>query len=192
MSDLRLRAGFESALFDAWKARDFDAWNSTRLIFSDYLEEQNDPLYPMARARCQMHPCMVRTNGGPRVWLWRLTFSLPQDYDPMRNLSRWARNRRMNGAPLLGFPRAVLRCMEAQYGFARFTVTFKPRSETRWVKRLRGVLRNAQTLVASAFDTALHPLGFARLFWPANYPKCWEPEREVAHEPGLFDILEAK
>jgi hypothetical protein len=174
------REGFEAALLDCWHRRNFGDWLFHRAIYADWLEERNDPLYPMARAPCVMSPCTVKTNGGPRVWLWRLYFALP---GLSAGASCWARNRRMNAGPLLGFPRATLRCMEVEGEQARFTLTFKERMVRKWVQQARGSFASAGEWRDAVFDINLHPAGFARLFWPARYPAEWDGPAV----PTLFD-----
>ena len=161
---MSLQAGFEQALNAAWQDRDFDQWQLHRAIYADWLEEQNHPLWRMARCPMRMYPCKVNTKGGPRVWMWRLWFDLPEQWDKPR--PRWWVNQRVNANQLLGFPPFTLRCKgwEEDTHSLRFSVVFKPRSGTRTRTLIRYQMRGSETIVV-ARDINVHPDGFAAAFW---------------------------
>lgn len=187
--DAATATALEAELHTAWESRDFAAWDAARGVYADYLEEINSPLYPMARAAIRYYPRTVKTKGGPRVWLWCLIWRLPDD-TTIR--SAWARNRRINAAPLFGLPRLTLRCtalpVENGQRLARFTVSFKPRRESQWKPNARQGLSGFHEAKV-AYDCAIHPLGFPRMFWPRGF----EPTGVLpgqGPQPGLFDKLE--
>lgn len=169
-----LQAAFEWEMNVAWQARNFSAWNDIRLIYADWLEENNHPLWRMARLLGTMRPCTVPTSGGPRIWMWRLFFNVPALVGKPR--PRWWANQRMNAQQILGLPPYTLRCKGFDWnetegnqeidGSVRFTVTFRPRKPTRYVSNIRYGLRGGEQRPV-ALDTDIHPDGFAALFWGA-------------------------
>lgn len=164
-----LLASFEQQMFDGWEQRDFDLWLHHRLVYADWLEENDHALWRMARCPVRLHPCTVKTKGGPRVWLWRLYFDFPEQWSKPR--PRWWGNLRTNFNQLLGFPPFTLRCKgwdsssrSGKAGTLRFTVVFKPHASTRTVSNRRyGLSGSTERIVAR--DTDLHPDGFAAAFW---------------------------
>lgn len=180
--DRSLREVFEEQLHAAWQDRNFDAWLEARSIYADYLEEQDDPLFPMARCPLRMHAVTSRLrNGGKRPWMWRLYFDLPDTLEKPR--PRWWASQRVNGKQLLGLPPFTLRCKgwEDETRTVRFTVIFRPRESKRAVRvRDTSIHSNGwgYILTPVAMDTDLHPAGFAALWWPGERtPARWGESR---------------
>lgn len=161
-----LHAAFEAQLHAAWEARDFSAWLRDRLVYADWLEENDHPLSRMARCPVRMSPRhdFERPLHSCKLWMWRLYFDFPADWHKPRPC--WWANQRMNAQQMLGFPPYTLRCKgwEKETRTLRFTLVFRPHAATRWVSRRRYDLSGFDEKPA-ARDIIPHRDGFAACFW---------------------------
>ena len=160
---------FEQALREHWQARNWQAWNSCRLVYGDWLEERGDALAPMARADFEIREVKIMCGflDPPRevVSCWELLLKIESGFirehcsqGLQKRIAshellrpRW---KRMNEKELFGIPRKCFRCR----GFSRwdkavkFVVHFRPR-------RGRFYFESAEQI---------HPLGFPRMFLDRN------------------------
>jgi hypothetical protein len=160
-------AAFDAELAAALAAHDWEAWQSIRAFFADYLEDHDHALYPIARAPARHVPLRI----GRNVWGWQLYLRLPDNARARRQ--QWHRGSRLNGLPLLGFPSLTWRCggydQPGGVWWARFTVRWRPHVQS--LRRFTRPERNPCDLYR-LLDTNVHVHGFAAMFWPPN----WSPD----------------
>lgn len=173
-----MKSDFENQLREHWQARDFEAWNQIRGIYSDWLGDRMDPLWHFASLPMQ---CIPYTFQDKKAYRWQLYAKVYRA--PTIGWLGTVNRRSLLGVPptcfkLTWFDRDISGVTPCPLAFS---VVFKPRCSDERLAMVpqRATRRQLVSLgIYFKFDT-LHPLGLAGMVTPSEIP-------DYADE-GLFE-----